>query len=199
MIELAFKRLPRSFGFHAFNAGVALVIVFFVAAPILSHFTERSEGISEFMVQLAHVQVIQRTASTLMEKAAHSGDPFLPGNEERVVSADLQANLKAIASNAGVKFLGIRGLPVGRLQQLRMVAASLDIEGPLPGVENVIRAIEGQTPYLFVTSAILRRATDAEEVIRAELKVQGAIRDTGSRGAMVPSRAPSNLVEHDGE
>jgi hypothetical protein len=199
MIDLVIKRLPRSFVFHAFNACVALVIVFFIAAPILSHFAERSESISESVAQLAHVQVIQRTAKTLMEKAALSGDPFLPGSEERVVSADLQAKLKAIASNAGVKFLGIRGLPAGRFQQLRMVAASLDIEGPLPGVENVIRSIEAETPYLFVTSAVLRRATDAEEVIRAELKVQGAIRDTGSRGAMLPTRAPSNLAEHDGE
>src|SRR5260370_6965622 len=142
MIELVIKRLPRRFGFHAFNACVALVIVLFIAAPILSFFAGGSESISESMAQLAHVQVIQRTENTLMEKAAHSGDPFLPGSEERVVSADLQANLKAIASNAGVKFLGIRGLPAGRFQQLRMVAASLDIEVPLPGLEQFIRIIK---------------------------------------------------------
>ena len=198
MIDLVVQRMPRSFAFYAFNTCMAIVIVFFVAAPILSHFAERSEGISESMAQLSHVQLIKRTEITLMEEAAHSGDPFLPGPEERVVSADLQANLKAIASNSGAKFLGIRGLPAARLQQLRMVAVSLDIEGPVRSVENVIRNIEGQTPYLFVTSAILSRSVDAEEVIRAELKVQGAIRDTGSRDAMSPSHAPSNLTEHDG-
>ena len=199
MIELVIKRMPRSFAFHAFNACMALVIVLFVAEPILSHFAERSETISESMEQLAHVQSIKRTEKTLMEKAAHSSDPFLPGREERVVSADLQSNLKEIVSKAGVKFLGIRGLAAARFQQLHMVAVNLEIEGSLQSVENVIRGIEGQTPYLFVTSAVLRRSVVAEEVIRAELKVQGAIRDTGPRDAMSPSRAPSNLTEQDGE
>jgi hypothetical protein len=197
MIDLVIKRMPRSFPFHAFNACMTLVIVLFVVAPVLSHFADRSESISESIAQLAHVQAIKRTERTLMEKSAHSGDPFLPGSEDRVVSADLQAGLKAIASKAGVRFLGIRGLPAVRSQQLRMVAVVLDIEGPLGSVENVIRSIEGQTPYLFVTSAVLRRAADAEEVIRAELKVQGAIRDTGTRGAMSPSDA--NSAEHDRE
>src|SRR5258707_5075657 len=189
MIDLVIKRLPGSFPFHAFNACVALTIVFFIGAPILSHFADRSESISESMAELARVQSIKRTEKTLMEKSAHSGDPFLAGSEERLVSADLQANLKAIASNSGVKFLGIRGLPVVRLQQLRMVAVALDIEGPVHSVENVIRSIERQTPYLFVTSAVLRRETDAEEMIRAELKVQSAIRDTGAGSAMPPSHA----------
>jgi hypothetical protein len=79
-----------------------------------------------------------------------------------------------------------------------MVAVALDIEGPVHSVENVIRSIERQTPYLFVTSAVLRRETDAEEMIRAELKVQGAIRDTGAGGAMPPSDA-SHSAEQDGE
>jgi general secretion pathway protein M len=198
MIDLVIKRMPRSFPFHAFNACVALTIVFFIGAPILSHFADRSESISESMADLAHVQSIKRTEKTLMESAL-SGDPFLAGSEERVVSADLQANLKAVASNSGVKFLGIRGLPVVRLQQLRMVAVALDIEGSVHSVENVIRSIERQTPYLFVTSAVLRRGTDAEEVIRAELKVQGAIRDPGAGSGMPPSDAQSHSAEHNGE
>jgi hypothetical protein len=199
MIDRVIKRMPRSIPFHAFNAGVALMIVFLIGAPILSHFADRSESISESMAELAHVQSIKRAEKTLMEKSAHSGDPFLAGSEERVVSADLQANLKASASNSGVKFLGIRALPVVRSQQLRMVAVALDIEGPVHSVENVIRSIERHTPYLFVTSAVLRRGTDAEEMIRAELKVQGAIRDTGGGRGMPPSDAQSHPAERDGE
>src|SRR3977135_3541804 len=98
MIDLMIKRMPRSFPFHAFNACVALTIVFFIGAPILSHFADRSESISESMAELAHLQSIKRTEKTLMEKSAHSGDPFLAGREERVGSVDLQANLKTIAA-----------------------------------------------------------------------------------------------------
>jgi hypothetical protein len=195
MIDLVIKRMPRSFPFHAFNASVALTIVFLLArrscrilptAAKASPIDGRAGACSEH----------QEDRENADGKSAHAGDPFLAGSEERVVSADLQANLKAIASKSGVRFLGIRGLPAVRSQQLRMVVVSLDIEGLLRSVESVIRSIEGQTPYLFVTSAVLRRATDAEEVIR-ELKVQGAIRIEDKR-CNAPSDA-SHSAEQDGE
>jgi hypothetical protein len=47
----------------------------------------------------------------------------------------------------------------------------------------VLLAIENQTPFLFVTAASLRSATDGDDgLIRAELKVQGAMRDDGAAG-----------------
>ena len=43
----------------------------------------------------------------------------------------------------------------------------------------MILAIENQTPFLFVTAASFRSVNDGEDgPIRAELKVQGAMRDT---------------------
>jgi general secretion pathway protein M len=194
MSDLVIKRLPRRLAFPALNAAVVLMLVFLIAVPIMSHFVERSEAISELSIQLAHVHSIKWTEKKLMEKATHFGDPFLAGREERIASADLQANLKAMAANSGAGFLGIRGLPGARFQGLRMVAVSLEIEGPLRSVEKLIRSIESQTPYLFVTAAILRRSADAEEVIRAELKVRGAIHD------LAPGETvPPNSVEGDGE
>jgi hypothetical protein len=71
-----------------------------------------------------------------------------------------------------VRFLGIHGLEGTRSQQLRMVAATLELEGPLPSIRNVILAIENQLPLLFVTAASLRSLEGDEGLIRAELKVQ---------------------------
>ena len=181
MIDLISKRMPRGALFLAFNTSAVLLLVLFVFAPLLSHFASRSEDISENAAQLSHFQAIARNAKTLMKKTPQTGDPFLPGNEERVVSADLQASLKAIATTAGVHLLGIRGVQGGRSQQLRMVAASMELEGPVPAVRDVILAIENQMPFLFVTAASLRSVADGDDgLIRAELKVQGAMRDGGS-------------------
>ena len=180
MIGLVSKRIPRGALFLAFNASAVLFLILFVFAPVLTHFASRSEEISENAAQLSHFQILTRDAEALM-KAPHAGDPFLPGSEERVVSADLQASLKAIAATAGVRFLGIHGLEGTRSQQLRMVAASVELEGPLPSIRNVILAIENQMPLLFVTAASLRSLAEGDEgLIRAELKVQGAMRDSGS-------------------
>ena len=181
MIDLVNRRLPRGALFLAFNASTVLFLALFVFTPVLTHFTSRSEEISENAAQLSHLQNAIRNAKTLMKKTSQAGDPFLPGSEERVVSADLQASLKAIATTAGLRILGIRGIQAGRSQQLRTVAASVELEGPLPAVRDVILAIENQMPFLFVTAASLRSVADGDDgFIRAELKVQGAMRDNGS-------------------
>ena len=120
-IELVRKWMARHARFLTFNASVAVFLVLFVFAPILTHFASRSEDISENVAQLSHFQNLIRNAKTLARTTSEAGDPFLPGNEERVVSADLQASLKAIGATAGVRFLGIRGLQGRRSQQLHMV------------------------------------------------------------------------------
>jgi general secretion pathway protein M len=181
MMALVTKRMPRGALFLAFNAFAVLFLILFVFAPVLSHFANRSEDISENAAQLSHFQNIIHNANILMKKTRQAGDPFLPGSEERVVSADLQANLKAIATTAGVRFLGVRGLQGNRSQQWHMVAASVELEGPMPAVRDVVLTIENQMPFLFVTAASLRSVSDGDDgLIRAELKVQGAMRDSGS-------------------
>jgi hypothetical protein len=183
MIDSISRKLPRGALFLAFNVFAVLFIVMFLLAPVLAHFAGRSEDIAENAAQLAHFQNIIRSAKTVTNKSAGGADPFLPGSEERVVSADLQASLKAIATNAGVNLLGVRGLQGSQSQQLRMVAVSVELEGSLSAVRDMILAIENQTPFLFVTAASLRSVTDGDQgPIRAELKVQGAMRGGSSSG-----------------
>jgi hypothetical protein len=87
-----------------------------------------------------------------------------------------------MAANAGVNLLAIRGLQGGRSQPLHMIAVSVELEGPLPAVRDMILAIENQTPLLFVPSASFRSLADGEDgPIRAELRVQGAVRDGSQR------------------
>jgi len=176
------RRMPRGALFLAFNLSIAVFLALFVLVPVLTHFASRSEEISENAALLARFQNIARNARSMMKTTSQAGDPFLPGNEERLVSADLQASLKAIATTAGVRFLSIRGLQGGQFQQLHLITVSMEMEGPLPATRNVIAAIEKQMPFLFVTAASLRSVADGDEgLIRAELKVQGAMRDSGSR------------------
>jgi general secretion pathway protein M len=184
MIDLVSKWMPRSSLFFAFNAAAGLFLILFVFTPAWSHFASRSEEIEENAAQLWHFQSIGRDAKVLMEQTAQAGEPFLPGSEERLVSADLQANLKAMTTTAGVRLLGIRGLQGSRSQQLRMVVVSVELEGPLQAIRDVVLAIESQRPFLFVTAASLRSLADGDDgLIRAELKVQGAMRDRGLPGA----------------
>lgn len=184
MIAATPWKIPRGVRFLAFNILVMLFAVIFLLTPVLVHFAGRSEEISETATQLAHFRKILRNASMLNNKSSQGGDPFLPGSEERIASADLQASLKALATNAGVSLLVIRGLEGSRFPQMRMVAVSVEVEGSLTAVRDLVASIESQTPFLFVTAASFRSVNEGEEgPIRAELKVQGAIRNIGSSGA----------------
>jgi hypothetical protein len=164
--------------FLAFNGLVALFLAFFVATPMLGHFTGRSEDIAQSAAQLAHFKNIAANASSMMKSPTRAGDPFLAGNEERVASADLQASLKAIAAAANVRFLSANGVPPGRSQQMREVVVAVELEGTPATIRSAMLAIENQTPLLFVTAARIRSLSDGDDgVIRAELKVQGTMRE----------------------
>ncbi|UPK02406.1 type II secretion system protein GspM [Bradyrhizobium sp. 170] len=170
-------KLARGTPFLAFNAAAILFVVIFFLAPIMAHFAARGEDISDNAAQLAHFQNVTRAAKK-SAGVGRSGDPFLPGSEERVASADLQASLKSMAANAGVNLLAIRGLQGGRSQPLHVIAVSVELEGPLKAIRDMIFTIENQTPLLFVPSASFRSLADGEDgPIRAELRVQGAIRN----------------------
>lgn len=171
-------RVPRYALFVILNVAVFFVVVALFVAPLLSHFADRSEAISDNAAQLAHFQKVIRDARVSARKVRRTGDPFLSGDEERVASADLQAALKSIAMNAGVGLRGIRGVSAARSQQLRMVAVNVEVEGSLQAVRDMIASIETQTPLLFVTAVSFRSVSDGEDgPIRAELRVQGAMRE----------------------
>ena len=180
---LSHLKMQRGTLFVVFNVAAVLFVAMFLVAPILGHFASRGEDISENAEQLAHFQNVARESKVAAGGVRRAGDPFLPGSEERVVSADLQASLKSMAANAGVNLLGIRGLQSSRSQLLRMIAVNVEMEGSLRAVRDMILAIENQTPLLFVSAVSLRSVTDGEDgPIRAELKIQGAMRD-GSASA----------------
>lgn len=171
-------KLARGTPFLAFNAAALLFVLIFLVVPILGHFAARGEEISDNAVQLAHFQDVTRAAKKSAGSVGRSGDPFLAGKEERVASADLQASLKTMAANVGVNLLAIRGLPGGRSQPLHMIAVNVELEGPLRAIRDMILTIENQTPLLFISTASFRSLADGEDgPIRAELRVQGAIRN----------------------
>jgi len=180
---------PRLAAFVAFNVLFILVIVVFLLAPIVSHFASRSEEISERAAQLTHFRQMASSAGKLNGKSAVAGDPFFPGSEERLVSADLQASLKAMARRSGVELLGIRGLQVAGSRQLRMVNVAVDFVGTASAVRNMIADIESQTPFLFVAAASVQSVNNGEDgPLRVEMKVQGAMRGSNVTATEVGSQ-----------
>ena len=173
------RQMPRTAVFLVGNAAGLALLFILVVVPLLSHFADRSEEIGENAAQLAYLNRVIRGAQAMEQNGSHNVQPFLTGGEERVASADLQANLQAMASAKGAHVLGLRGLQGGRVAAFRTVAVGLEFEGSLGIVKDVIAEIEGQSPLLFITEASLRAAADGDgSTVRAELRVEGAMQES---------------------
>lgn len=171
--------LRRRLIFFGVNGAIALAICFAILAPIASHFADRNDEILDSAAQLAQIRRVGDEAAKLAKTAESGVDPYLPGAEERVASADLQANLQALAGAKGLAVQAVRGLPGRQAGQWRAVPVGLEVEGAAASVRDLVAAIETQTPFLFITDLSLRTLADGDDSrMRASLTVEGALRSS---------------------
>ena len=176
--------LRRRLIFFGLNGAVALAVCFAILDPIASHFAERNDDILDSAAQLAQIRRVADEAAKLAKTSTPDVDPYLPGAEERVASADLQANLQALAGAKGLAVQAVRGLPGRQAAQWRAVPVGLEVEGPAAAVRELVAAIESQTPFLFVTDLSLRTLSDGDDTrMRVSLTVEGALRNSAASPA----------------
>jgi hypothetical protein len=178
--------LGRRLIFLGLNGAIALAVCFAVLEPVVSHFAERSDEILDNAAQLAQIRHVADEAAKLAKTSTADVDPYLPGTEERVASADLQANLQALAAAKGLAVQAVRGLPGRQAAQSRAVLVGLEVEGTAAAVRELVAAIETQTPFLFITDLSLRTLSDGDDGrMRVSLTVEGAL-----RGPTAPPAGP---------
>jgi hypothetical protein len=113
-----------------------------------------------------------------------AANEYLPGPNDGVAVANLQARLRSLAQLNGAMLRSIQGLPARNEGATRFIGARLDVSGTIQAVHRLVFAIEDARPYLFIGSATLRmpqhgvnpNAAPAEAVIEAQLEVIGAFR-----------------------
>ena len=176
--------LRRRLIFLGMNSAIALTLCFAILGPIVSHFAERNDDILDSAAQLAQIRHVADEAAKLAKTSTSDVDPYLPGAEERVASADLHANLQALAGAKGLAVQAIRGLPGRQAGQWRAVPVGLEVEGTAAAVRELVAAIETQTPFLFITDLSLRTLADGDDSrMRASLTVEGALRGSPASSA----------------
>jgi hypothetical protein len=117
--------------------------------------------------------------------ATITANEYLPGPNEGVAIANLQARLKSFAQLNGTLLRSIQGLPARTEGANRWIGARLDVSGTIQSVHRLVFAIEDARPYLFISNATVRmpqqavnpNAAPLEPVIEAQLEVLGAFRD----------------------
>ncbi|HEY8162007.1 MAG: type II secretion system protein GspM [Methylocystis sp.] len=145
---------------------------------------QRRQTLARYEAVAAHDAQIQEYARQVAETNGR-GELF-DGDSDGVISANLQARLKAIAEGAQVTVRSIQVLPEKSFQGVTLVGARLDVSGIYENIHALARALEGEPPLLIITAATLRGQTmmwgapqDTQSEIEAQFDVFGGAPQKG--------------------
>lgn len=173
------------------NLAAITAATFFVVLPVDAFFADRDERIADQSKILARLRGVVAQESNIQAIASdtksqlQSGE-FLSGQNENVISADLQTRIKALTSGAGTQPRAVQALPVKAADQVRYAGARIEIVGSIQSIQRAVFAIESAKPYLFIAAATIknvpvvsRPGVSAEPAISAQLDVYSAIQIAG--------------------
>jgi len=150
--------------FFGGNLVALLVVYLLLVAPILGHLADRAEEISQRRTTLARYEFVSRQEEAVKAFArqvaeSNARGELIGGESAGIVNANLQARLKALAEEANVTVRSLQMLPPKTLRGSTLVGARLDVSAPIEAMQKLARALEGETPLLFVTAATMRGQT----------------------------------------
>ncbi len=171
--------------FWAVNALILAALYFMVAQPLRDAIAAGDDLLSERRATLARYEAVVAQASAIQAyakqvAAGNAHGEFIPGENDGIVAANLQARLKAAADDAKVAVRSLQMLPSKTIQGASLLGARLEVTGSLAAVHALARNLEGDAPLLFISDADLRSqsmfwgaATDKEPEIEAQFDVLG--------------------------
>lgn len=161
---LRHSRLGRRSVFAGVNL-LALLLFYFVFIEPARHMiaigadaiAERRQTLARYEAVVAHEDQIQAYAQQVSD--INGRGELFDGDSDGVISANLQARLKAISEAAQVTVRSIQMLPQKVFQGVALVGARLDVSGSYDRIHALARALEGEPPLLIITTATIHNQT----------------------------------------
>jgi general secretion pathway protein M len=145
---------------------------------------ERQQTLASYKAVAAHEEQIADYARQVADINAR-GELF-DGDSEGIVSANLQARLKALAEQARVTVRSIQILPKKTFEGVALVGARIDVAGDYNALHALVGALEGEPPLLIITAATLRAQvmlwgvqTEGDQILEAQFDVFGGAPQKG--------------------
>ncbi|HXY58091.1 MAG TPA: type II secretion system protein GspM [Methylocystis sp.] len=151
----------RSALFFGGNIVALLVVYLLLVAPIRGYLADRTDEISQRQTTLERYEFVSRQEDAVKAFAkqvaeSNARGELIGGDSAGIVNANLQARLKALAEEANVTVRSLQMLPPKTLRGATLVGARLDVSAPIDAMQKLARALERETPLLFVTGATMR-------------------------------------------
>ncbi len=179
----------RRFLFVTANLLILIVAYLLFVAPIESLVEERTDTLTQRQATLARYKsisgqeaAVRSFANQVADNNAHG--ELIGGSNPGIIAANLQARLKMLSERANVSVRSIQMLPPKTVHGVTLVGARLDVSAATEPLHALARALEGETPLLFVIAATLRgqagfwgrpadEASKTEPTIEAQFDVYG--------------------------
>ncbi len=110
------------------------------------------------------------------------GELFLHGKTGALVSADVFAQLKQMASTRGVEILRTNDLPPKTEGPIMLVGGSVEMSGVMANIFSVVQDIEAVKPLLFIDHLEMRTdggaamESGSDTTLVVDMQVFGAVR-----------------------
>jgi general secretion pathway protein M len=139
-------------------AGVLVVLLLWVALPIVQRFQGLSQAIEEQQRQLeqyaamASQQTSVRSFEQRRQEELALGE-FLAGENDLVIQSNLQAAVTGIAQANEIRIRSARKLPERERAPFKLAGLGISLTADVDSLQRFLYAIETKRPYLFVESA----------------------------------------------
>jgi general secretion pathway protein M len=139
-------------------AGVLVILLFWVALPIMQRFQDLAQAIDEQRRQLdqytamAAQQASVRTFEQRRQEELALGE-FLVGENDLVAQANLQTTVSGIAQASDIRIRSARKLPERERAPFKLAGLGINLTADVDSLQRFLHVIETKRPYLFVEAA----------------------------------------------
>ena len=176
---------------------VATVIYAVIGPGLIGRYRYYQHSVAQHQQQLAQLQRVAATQETLQQRiVAIQKDPgiaaqYLAQTNPALAAAELQQRLKTVVDATGGTLQSTQALPPVEEASVTKVTVSALFSGDTSGLQQVLYALESQTPLLFVDNlevsaritrprlASGRYANYTRIQLSAQFEVSGYLRKVG--------------------
>ena len=146
----------------------------------LSHLDEQITAKRELLGRLAvfHADMPAADAAARGNTQLMASEVHLPGETEPIRLANLQASIRQMAGEAGVRLQSTRTLPPIQRDQLQLAGLQMSLQAPIEALQVLLHRLEVHRPLLVVDGLDIVPATvgasdagNGDRLLQVDLRV----------------------------
>jgi general secretion pathway protein M len=146
----------------AILAGIAAVLYFGIAAPLLNEYGAMRDSIGQLQDRVQRYQHVARDLAprraelAALKRRQSAQDGFLQGANDTLIAVQIQNRLKALADQTRSELRSTQVLPAQDEGKLRRISIRGQISTTVPGALRIFYGLESADPLLFIDNVDMR-------------------------------------------